>query len=142
MSVIFLFHHEDEDPYPLRLGLNMMCGMYGYHLMHIDCVGDMLAVSNEPYISLDAALFDPRFYEYTWVFLDHRATKTLDEFTHPVDDVVYVFGSDRNGFDRPTEELPGEIIKLKSWHHAEYQHFGFLCGLTVAIHRFYQVDVE
>lgn len=142
MSVYFLIHHEDDGVQPLRIGIDLICGMYGYQLRHIDLVGDMLEKSSEPYKNLDEALKDPLYKNYAWVFVDHRAKKFLDEFEHPIDNVIYVFGSDSSGFDRPVDKLPGKTVKLKSVHSDDYEHWSLACAATVAVHRFYQVDIH
>lgn len=142
MSVVFLIHHiEDESFEPLRVCSDMLCAMYGYHLRIVDQVGDLLKLSREPYADLDEALTDPRFAGWTWVFFDPDGNTALEDFTHPADDVVYVFGGDIDGFDRDVALLPGETIQLKSVHSQTYQHHALACVSTVATHRFYQVDI-
>lgn len=144
MDVVFLFHHIDDDDgfSSMRIAAGHICMTYGYHLINIDLVGNLLEKSTEPYASLDEALVDPRFTGWTWVFFDPKAPKSLDTFTHPVDKVVYVFGSDNEGFGIPVEELPGETLHLKSDYAPTYEHFAITCLTIVAVHRFYQVDVK
>ncbi len=142
MSVVFLIHHiEDESFEPLRVCSDMLCAMYGYHLRNVDQVGDLLKLSREPYANLDEALVDPRFAGWTWVFLDPNGATALEDFTHPADDVVYVFGGDIDGFDRDVSLLPGATIQLKSVYPETHKHHALACVSTVATHRFYQVDI-
>lgn len=144
MNVVFLMHHEDGGVHPARIAVDMLCGMYGYHLRHIDLVGDMLARSSEPYANLEEAFADPRFAGWEWVFLHPEGRISLDEFHHPKDKVVYVFGSDVTGFRRSAEDLleQGEVVSLKTSHHQQTGHLVLPCVATVAVHRFYQVDLS
>lgn len=139
MSVVFLFSHEDGSSEPLRLAADMLCGMYGYYLMLIDNVGDLLPVSGEPFKDLDEALADPRFRGWTWVFFDPKAEKGLESFEHPTDHVVYVFGHDVEGL--PILDVPGAALHLKSCNHDSYEHHALACLVSVAVQRFYSVDI-
>lgn len=142
MSVVFLIHHiEDESFEPLRVCSDMLCAMYGYHLRVVDQVGDLLKLSREPYADLDEALADSRFAGWAWVFLDPNGDTALEDFTHPADRVVYVFGGDIDGFDRVVGDLPGATIQLKSVYPKIHQHHALACVSTVATHRFYQIDI-
>lgn len=141
MSVVFLIHHIADEIQSLRHAADMVCAMYGYHLRVIDTEGGLRALSREPYVDLDEALTDPRFDGWQWVFADADGATPLEEFQHPADNVVYVFGHDVNGFDRDVSLLPGSTVSLKSVHSSSYEHHALACLATMAVHRFYQTDI-
>lgn len=61
--------------------------------------------------TLEEALADPIFDGFTWVWLDANGTTYVDEFAHPVDNVIYCIGHDASGFQKV--EAAGPRIKIR-----------------------------
>jgi hypothetical protein len=90
--------------------MNQFCGYFGADPIVIDVVGHF---PSEPfaYPSLQAVIDE--FTGYNWVTLDPNGRILLDEFSHPSEPVIYLFGSDRTGFESHDGDLPGSIVKLR-----------------------------
>lgn len=141
-KIVFLYHHENCEGIPPRVEADRYCALFGYYLRLIDFVGDLLAVTNDVYSTLQEALDDPRFEDWTWVFIDSKATDKLEDFQHPEDKVVYVFGADTDGFARHGKPLKGPRLLVSNAYPDGYEHYAVTCIPVVATHRFYQVDIK
>jgi len=137
-----MFHHEGTQTFqPLRVIADMICAMYDYDLLLVDKVGDLLGKSHMAWASVDDAMQDLRFKDYTWVFLDNRGGTWLHEYQHPKDNIVYVFGGDQHGFDKPSSEYGGEVLRLKSEVQG-MEHYALVTLSAVANHRYFQVEAN
>ncbi len=136
-----MFHHEGTQTFqPLRTIADMTCAMYNYDLLLIDRVGD-LDKSPMAWSSIDDAMNDLRFKDYKWVFLDARGDNWLHEYQHPEENVVYVFGGDQHGYDKPSNEYGGEVLRLKSEVQG-MEHYALVILSAVANHRYFQVEAN
>ncbi len=136
-DVLFLLHYETpgENNEPKRLAM-----LYDYPLFEIDPQGLMPAAGNH-LPSLQAALDDPRWKNWTWVFFDaDPACDPLSTFRHPRDKAVYVFGSDTDGWDRDLDGLPGALVRVDTAPSTPEEHTAALMAEVVIVHRYYQVD--
>lgn len=112
---------------------------YGYSLFRIDLTEE-LPRGGDNFQSLDDALDDPRFADWTWVFFDATASDKLSEFVHHADKVVYVFGHDIDGYGRPLNQLPGALVSINTGLPEGVEHTAAICAEAAIVHRFYQVD--
>ena len=62
------------------------------------------------YYTLDEAL--DALKDLTWVFLDSQGEYILDEFDHPMEQTVYAFGANVDGFGKSLQGL-GHTVKLR-----------------------------
>lgn len=114
MSVNIIFYFEDDTGIEISTAfIDQMVAMYGYQWFMIDRTGTKRG--ERVFSSLDQAIRDSRFADYTWVYFDINATNYLEDFTHPVDNIVYVIGSDTVGYDgKSIKERNGKSLKLKT----------------------------
>lgn len=110
-----------------------------YHEMQsiiIDRKGS-LPGSTLRFATLDGALSDPLFDNHDWVWLDIHGEGYLDEFTHPVDNVIYCIGSDFIGFDgKDLSTLPGAKLKLRQLPDQTGEWYAAMVAPIVAYDRF------
>ena len=136
MNVVFILYYSDpkENTEPQSL-----CAMYGYTLARIDLTGTL---TPGPFIfqSIDDALEDIRWKNWTWIFCDPQASDPLSKFQHQKDKCIYVFGDDIKGYDRVLDQLPGALMNIDTGLAREFEHTAAQCAEAVIIHRYYQVD--
>jgi len=140
MTIYILVFVEPDGIRTDRKYMDMLCAMYGYQLEYIDKTGDMDQRSGNVRSTLDQAWADSKFSGYTWVYFDGTyGTINLHDYRHPRDNVVYVIGSDFDGYNRSLVELNGDILKLKTKNDSTDLH---AAGVVAAIvnHRYYQLE--
>ena len=126
-KVIFLLHHTGTGA---SANATILCSKYGYNLFRIDLSGQLSG--GTVFSSLGEALEDFRFTDWAWVFFDQQGQQSLNNYQHKAEKIIYVFGCDIKGFDRP--DLPGEVIKILP----DVEHTQSFCSEAVIHHRFYQ----
>lgn len=117
MTINLLFYHEyDTSVENQWTMIDQWVGMFNMGTLVIDRTGDFTHVTNI-YATLDEAWADPKWRNYTWVYLDANPSKPfMDTYTHPTTDVIYCVGSDDVGYDGKTlRELNGPILTLRAW---------------------------
>jgi len=131
-NVVFMLHHTGTGA---SAGTALLCAKYGYTLMRIDLLGS-LPIGGMVFKNLDEALEDPRFKGWTWIFFEQGSSDLLSGLAHQPDKVIYVYGSDTDGWDRSSEALPGALIHIAP----NESHTQAFCSETTIQHRYYQVD--
>jgi hypothetical protein len=111
-----LFHLEQNAMGRDFAYLDRLLGMFGMIPIVIDpSIEEERHYGAHFYPSLADAVFDARWDGFTWVWLDHKGSETLEEFQHPGDDVIYCVGSDADGFasdaySGPRVRLPDDMV--------------------------------
>ncbi len=116
MSVNVIFYRETttaiENQHPF---VDQFLGMFNYQGWVIDRERDW-PDRTRAFTSLDEAWAHPGFVGYQWVYFSSDAPTWLDEYVHPIDNVVYVIGSDDDGYDgKPLRELRGAVLSIRGW---------------------------
>jgi hypothetical protein len=95
--------------------------MFGYDWGYLDLYGD-LARTPRVWASLQAMWDDPALADHSWVYFDGDGDQYIDEFDHPLEDVVYITGANEGGY-RGVDLSNGIILKLRTtlpersdWH--------------------------
>lgn len=116
MSVIYLYYTEDANfggslsaAFAVPM-LDQFALMYGGELACIHPVNtDYPATVATQFATLEDA--QKAYPSHEWLYLDHNASDSLDDYVHPADNVVYVAGHDRDGFG---SSVIGRSVKLKT----------------------------
>lgn len=101
--IYFLYHVEPGTAIPLdRSYADQVIGyMFGYNQVIID-PSEMFHKEEHknPLVlrSLQEAKQHPWLKDLRWIYLSAQGKKSLQEFEHPADNVVYCIGSDAYGF--------------------------------------------
>lgn len=111
----YILHYRERNGKRAPL-LNKYVALFGMRGITIDPSGQRKRDTALRFASVAEAMASPLLEGLTWVWLDPRGEKYLDEYEHPKDDVVYCVGDDVIGFDGMSfEEIPGEKIKVRDW---------------------------
>ena len=107
MSAYILYHREDSImSHPC---IDRYIGEYGMLPIIIDPETAGQSKQVPIFASVEEAYTE--YKHLKWVWLDANGGVTLDEFTHPEDNVVYAFGSDAKGFDGFTADGPRVVVR-------------------------------
>lgn len=115
----YILYFREEGRFENQIAwLSKNAWLYNMNQIVIDTIGGMKYSDELPVFStINEAI---EFYkDYTWVFLDHRADSYIDEFDHPIDNVIYAVGSDYTGLfnDKKPE---GKLIKMRAREEGEH----------------------
>lgn len=102
-----LIHYEDHVVGNIYTLINQFVSYFDSELIVVDKVGHFNG--EFAYDTLDNVI--QSYSHWTWVFIDPTGNQVLDEFKHPVGDVVYAFGSDFDGFGEL--EFFGDVVRLR-----------------------------
>ena len=117
MSVIYLYHTEDEDFGGMSAGqavpmLDQFLKMFGGMRACIHPTdADYSTSASTSYDTLEDA--QAAYPDHAWVYLDPTATDKLETFVHPTGDTVYVVGHDAHGYGDSV--LEGTRLKIMNF---------------------------
>lgn len=90
-------------------------GMFEFKQVIIDASGEMKSsVMGYPLVlrSLEEAKAHPDLANLKWVYFHAQAKKTLQEYKHPKDNVIYCIGSDTTGLSGGPEDFDGDVLRV------------------------------
>lgn len=90
-------------------------GMFGFLQVIIDPSGEMQSsVMGYPLVlkSLEEAKAHPDLAKLKWIYFHAHAKKTLQEYEHPKDNVIYCIGSDTTGLGGSPEDLGSDVLRV------------------------------
>lgn len=109
--IAILFYFESNGTTQLSY-LDQIVAMFGYEWFFVDKSGEKSG--NRKFDSLAQAIADPRFNGHQFIYFDINATDFYEDSTPPVKNVVYVIGSDVDGYKKTMAERNGISYKLKT----------------------------
>lgn len=117
MAVYFLYHIDPWSGIPINRSLadQILGGMFEYRQVIIDQTGEMKSsVMGYPLVlkSLEEAKAHPDLANLKWVYFHAQAKKTLQEYKHPKDNVIYCIGSDSIGLGGGPEDFDGDVLRV------------------------------
>ena len=117
MAVYFLYHIEAWSGIPINRSWadQILGGMFGFRQVIIDQSGEMTSsIMGYPLVlkSLDEAMVHPDLAKLHWVYFHAQAKKTLQEYKHPKDNVIYCIGSDTTGLGGGPEDFDGDVLRV------------------------------
>jgi len=140
IAVLFYYEDEKESDQIMtvdEMATNRLFNLYGYEMFIIDRTGTRSG--SMIFHSLDEAIEDHRFKDHTWMYFDRFAGEYL--VTHPKENVVYVIGSDLEGYGydkKSIEERNGKSYKLSLKNPMEIHHANPIMSYVMA-HRWINV---
>jgi hypothetical protein len=106
-----LFYRESNTMARDYAYMDRLISMFGFIPIAIDrSLEEETHYDGHAYPSLSRALTDPRWDGFTWIWMDHRGSRDLESFHHPLDGAIYCIGSDTDGFQNI--EHPGDRLRL------------------------------
>ncbi|OGY12835.1 MAG: hypothetical protein A3A58_01560 [Candidatus Blackburnbacteria bacterium RIFCSPLOWO2_01_FULL_41_27] len=117
--VCFLYHIDPWSGIPVNRSLadQILGYMFGFKQVIIDPTGEMQSsVMGFPLIfkSLEEAKAHSELANLKWVYFHAHSKKTLQEYQHPEDNVIYCIGSDWTGLGYSPEELDGDVLRVSA----------------------------
>ncbi len=115
--IYFLYYIDPWSGIPMNRSLadQILGGMFGFLQVIIDPTGEMQSsVMGFPLVlkSLEEAKARPELANLKWVYFHAQATKTLQEYQHPEDNVIYCIGSDSSGLGSGPEDFDGDVLRV------------------------------
>lgn len=115
--ICFLYHIEPSSGIPIDRSLadQILGYMFGFQQVIIDPTGNTRpSAIGFPLVlkTIDEARGHPELSKLKWVYFHAHAKKTLQEYEHPKDNVIYCVGSDWTGLGHDFEELDGDILRV------------------------------
>lgn len=117
MAVYFLYHIDPWSGIPIDRPLadQILGYMFEFKQVIIDPTGEMQSsVMGYPLVlkSLEEAKAHPDLAKLKWVYFHAQAKKTLQEYKHPEDEVIYCIGSDTTGLSGGPEDFDGDVLRV------------------------------
>lgn len=117
MAIYFLYHIEPWSGIPIDRSLTdqILGSMFEYRQVIIDQTGEMKSsIMGYPLVlqSLEEAKSHPDLNKLKWVYLHAQAKKTLQEYKHPKDNVIYCIGADTTGLGGGPEDFDGDVLRI------------------------------
>lgn len=115
--VYFLYFIDPWSGIPMNRSLadQILGGMFGYLQVIIDPSGEMQSsIMGFPLVlkSFEEAKARPELANLKWVYFHAQAKKTLQDYVHPEDEVIYCIGSDSTGLGGGPEDFDGDVLRL------------------------------
>lgn len=117
MAVYFLYHIDPWSGIPINRSLadQILGYMFEFKQVIIDPTGKMQSsVIGYPLVlkSLEEARAHPDLARLKWVYFHAQAKKTLQDYVHPEDEVIYCIGSDSTGLGSSPEDFDGDVLRV------------------------------
>ncbi len=117
MAVYFLYHIDPWSGIPIDRSMadEILGGIFEYKQVIIEPTGEVKSsVLGYPLVlrSLEEAKVHPDLVNLKWVYFHSQAKKTLQEYEHPEDNVIYCIGSDTTGLSGGPEDFDGDVLRL------------------------------
>lgn len=119
MAVYFLYYIDPWSGIPINRPLadQILGYMFEFKQVIIDPTGKMQSsVMGFPLVlkSLEEAKSRPELANLKWVYFHAHSKKTLQEYQHPEDNVIYCVGSDWTGLGYGPEDLDGDVLRVSA----------------------------
>lgn len=120
MKAILFYKEEDTFIPNERTIIDQWCAMDGMTHLVIDKTQKLRQTNGNIFSTIEDAV--RKFPNHEFVFMSEKATKTLDQYTHPIDNVIYCVGSDTDGFQNfdisgyPNFQLKTTVKQGNHWY--------------------------